>query len=280
MNQTDRLLQYMHGYKVSYLLFTAAELKLFSHLEQYTTAQSVAAATGLTEVGMAAILNIFTGLGLLERKERQFRLDETYRDLLTEDSPTSMLPLFNLEKHLLTHHNTFRQFKKAITAADGEDRFNKNKKDGIAHIYGTAMDNGGQLAALHIARAFRAVNSGTVLDIGGGAGTYSIRICQTNKNLQADIYDKKEMKAPCLSNVRKSGLMKKITFYDNDINTATIDKKYEGILISNLLHLFPLETIRDILKKASEALQDNGLLIIHDFFLENDCIYFLFTRQF
>ena len=49
-----------------------------------------------------------------------------------------------------------------------------------------------------------------------------------------------------------------------------LEKKYEGILLSNVLHLFSNEVNQKLLVKLAAALHRNGILIMHDFFLSED----------
>ena len=140
----------------------------------------------------------------------------------------------------------------------------------MAQTYGNAMDNGGKIAAIYVARAFGNVRSGKLLDIGGGPGTYSIQACKFYKGIHSTILDLPEMKEVADENIRKNQLEDRITFVPGSIVEDQISDKYDVVIISNLLHLFNADIRNAILAKAAACLNLNGKLILHDFFLNDD----------
>lgn len=270
MSPADNILRYMFGYKVTYLLFFAAQYKLFDYLVTPVTVQDIAEQLQLHSGALEIMLDIFTALGFLQKKDNQYQLVAGYQDLLTSQTQQSMLPLLNMESYLLGNYNTFPAIDHAMTTGNARDLFNQNEKDGISAIYGTAMDNGSRLAALHVARMFSSVQEGHILDLGGGAGSYSIKICNLNKHVQADIFDLADMQQVCEENIRQAGLTDRVHFTIKDARLDPIEGTYHGILISNLLHLLTKAEIADLLQRCSQALRPDGCVVLHDFFLKAD----------
>lgn len=268
MNSVHRVIQYLHGYKVTHMLMCAAEWKLFDLLIEPATAADVAEQLALHPDGTEIILDVFAGLGFLTKEMNHYQIYPCYRELLVSNSPQSMLPLIELEKHLLLHHNSLTAMQEAWKYGKGRDRFNENAKEGVAETYGMAMDNGSQLAALHVARIFSRLDKGCVLDLGGGPGTYAETICRLNKNLRVEVYDRPEMETVCMNNISSAGLTDRVTFRVKDLRVDPLERKYEGILLSNVLHLFAPEENRNLLQRCAEALQPGGVLVVHDFFLD------------
>lgn len=269
---TDLIVKLMHNYKLSYLLFYAAENKLFDYLTEMTTAEMVCRRMNFkSDQKMRIILDLFTGVGLLIKEEESYCLHQDYVNVLDSKSKYSVIPLLCLEKYLMLHHNFYDNLVYALEQ-DGSDNFNNHGKEDMEDVYGQAMDNGGRFAAHHIGRAFRQLKMECprILDIGGGIGNYSIPIVTYLKNAKVDIFERPEMEKECTENIRLHNMQESINFYSTNIIDKDIENNYDGILMSNVLHLYDTETVKLMVKKASESLLENGLLIIHDFFLEEN----------
>lgn len=270
MSLVNKLLEYLHGYKVTYLMMCAAEWKLFDELIEPTTAVEVARRLKLNTESTEIALNIFAGLGLIIKNDANYEIEPSYKELLVSESNQSILSLFVLEKHLLIHHNTISTLKDAWQTGKGRDSFNENGKEGVEQTYGKAMDNGGQLASLYVARIFSKLNKGKILDLGGGMGTYSEAICRLNKDINVDIYDCAEMEKVCMGHLKQAGFADRVTFKRKNILTDPIDDSCEGILISNVLHLFTMDENKRLLQKCAQVLKPKGIIVIHDFFLNDN----------
>lgn len=268
MNSVNHILAYLHGYKVTYLMMCAAEWKLFDELIEPVTAVQVAERLQLHPENTEMVLDIFAGLGLILKENNFYRIEACYQELLASMSNRSMLPLFQLEQHLLSRHNTIQAMKDAWQYGKVRDIFNENGKEGIQETYGQAMDNGGQLAALHTARIFSHLSEGLILDLGGGMGTYAGTICRLNSSIRMEVYDRPEMEKVCMDNLKSSGVADRVSFKRKNILSDPIDSRCDGILLSNVLHLFTQEDNRQLLKRCAQALNPGGLLVVHDFFLD------------
>lgn len=271
MNASDTILKYMHAYKLSYVLFTADSLGLFDQMVSPKTVEELSADTKTNKDSLEIILNFLVYMGCVESINGKYLLKVEFQDLLVRDTNTSMHDLMQLEAHLVKSQSHLKYMEKALLSV-GEDEFNKDSKDGMAMTYGHAMDNGGKIAAIYVARAFGDVKSGKILDIGGGPGTYSIQACKFYKDFQAVIVDLPEMREVALENIKRNNLENSITFVTKSIIDMQISEKYDIVIVSNLLHLFNEDIRNDILTKAASCLNPNGKLILHDFFLQDDKI--------
>lgn len=273
MNHSDYLLNLINAYKLSNALFVAAEYRIFDFMESKSSVQMIAEATGLNEEALEIILQIFCARKLLKQDaDRSYILEDSWKQLLDSRSKTSMIPLMKLEGFLSERHNTKRAMETVLLTGRGIDALNENGKEGMAEVYGQAMEAGGQFSSICIAREFRKVGGGRILDVGGGAGTHAIQICRYNPNVQIDIIDKKEMQAVCLEKIRRNRLESRIRFMIGDIFKTHFDQ-YEGILISNVLHLFDKNLNDQLLYKLVSSLKTSGLLLIHDFILDEAHIH-------
>lgn len=271
MNHTDNLLQIINGYKLSNALFIAAELEIFDYLDGVNSVETISNQLTVDPTALEIILDVFCSMNLVRKYgDKKYILDAQWKPLLDSKSKSSMIPLIKLEHYLSNKHTSADRFRDVLKSGWGSDDLNINAKEGKENLYGSVMNAGGQYSSVCIAREFSRSQKGTILDVGGGMGTHAIKICQFNSQINIDIVDKAEMKEQCLKNIREHGLEDRIHFLTGDIRDISLEKKYEGILLSNVLHLFSNEVNQKLLVKLAAALHRSGLLIMHDFFLSED----------
>lgn len=271
---SNLIIKILHSYKISYLLFYAAEHKIFDYLLEPITAQEVCSKLKISSSKkMEIILNIFSGYQILNKCNNKYCLKEEFLNLLCSESKESILYLINLEKYLMQNHNCYDQFVVSLES-DVQDDFNNQGKENMESTYGQAMQNGGRLAALQVGRIFRCIQkmSPKILDIGGGIGSYSISIVKCRPDAKVDIYERQEMRELGIKNIESEKLSDSISYHIVDIIKDEIHKKYDGILISNVLHLYQPDVIEVMLRKVTKCLEDDGVLVIHDFFLNENHI--------
>lgn len=271
MNHTDNLLQFINGYKLSNALFIAAELKIFDYIDGVNSVETISNQLSVDPKALEIILDVFCSMNLIRKSDdKKYILEAQWKPLLDSRSKSSMISLIQLEHYLSTNHSGKDRFKDVLKSGRGSDDLNLNAKEGKENVYGCVMDAGGQYSSVCIAREFNKVKKGTILDVGGGMGTHAIKICQFNPQLNIDIVDKAEMKEQCIKNIKEHGMEDRIHFLTGDIRDISLEKKYDGILESNVLHLFSDKINQKLLVKLASALHKGGILIMHDFFLSED----------
>jgi hypothetical protein len=103
---------------------------------------------------------------------------------------------------------------------------------------------------------------GPMLDLGGGAGTYTAAFLQAHPGEEAAIADKPEvLELVAVSRARLLPI---------DLLASELPKGQRVILLANVLHLFGESDCRRILAKAAAALAPDGLLIVKDLLVEPD----------
>ena len=108
-----------------------------------------------------------------------------------------------------------------------------------------------------------------LLDLGGGPGTYAVHFCKANEQLQAVIYDLPTTRPFAEKVVNQFGMSDRIDFVGGDYLTDSLPGEFDVIWLSHILHAQSPEECRSIIGKAAAALAPGGLMIIHDFILEN-----------
>ncbi len=112
----------------------------------------------------------------------------------------------------------------------------------------------------------------SLVDIGGGPGTYSIYACKANPKLRATVWD-----LPATIAIAKTVIegfpevADRMSVIEGDWNEDDFGSGYDALLMSNVMHGMPSNP-ESKLAKAFAALDPGGLIIIQDFILNDDRI--------
>ena len=117
--------------------------------------------------------------------------------------------------------------------------------------------------------AIDAVGDSSDRVLGGGPGTYSMALCQRFANLKAVIWDLPQTLAITKQVIERFGMKERITWQAGDWNRDQFGQGYDCLMMSNILHGQSSQADMK-LAKAARALMPGGLLIVHDFLLNND----------
>jgi SAM-dependent methyltransferase len=107
------------------------------------------------------------------------------------------------------------------------------------------------------------------LDLGGGPGTYAIHFCLHNQQLHATVYDLPDTRPFAERTISGFGLSDRIAFQQGDYTKQGIKGSYDVVWLSHILHGESPETCRDIIQKAVKVLEPGGMIIVHDFILND-----------
>ncbi|MBA4396336.1 MAG: SAM-dependent methyltransferase, partial [Syntrophus sp. (in: bacteria)] len=108
-----------------------------------------------------------------------------------------------------------------------------------------------------------------LLDLGGGPGAYAVHFCKANPQLRATVFDLPETRPFAEKTIAKFGLADRIAFAEGDYLHDNIPGTCDVALLSHILHAEGPADCRNLIKKAVSLLQPGGLIIIHEFILDN-----------
>ena len=104
-----------------------------------------------------------------------------------------------------------------------------------------------------------------LIDLGGGAASYSIALCDANPELEAVVVDQKEPLAIAKPLVEESNLEDRITLLEGDFFDTHLGNGYDVCLISGVVLIKPEEDSRRLFKFAFDILEPGGMVVIQDY---------------
>ena len=104
-----------------------------------------------------------------------------------------------------------------------------------------------------------------LLDLGGGAASYSMALCDAYPNLSAVVIDQKEPISIARGLVRERNLERRIRLVEGDFFEADLGEGYDVALISGVVVIKSKEDCLRLFRLAYEYLEPGGTIIIQDF---------------
>lgn len=249
-------------------LQTGVRLSLFTVLADGSlTLSKIIKKTGTDSRGTEYLLNALSAMGLLIKVEDSYKNSAAALELLCKDSPRYL-------GHIILHHHHildgWAQLDVAVkTGAPVSKRSYGTELERESFLMG--MFNLASAIAPNIATQIELTGRRRLLDLGGGPGTYAIHFCLANPHLHAVIFDRTTTEPFAQKTVARFGLTERIGFLGGDFNTQPITGgPYDVAWLSHILHSNGPEECREMIRKVLAVMEPGGLVLVHDFILDNN----------
>lgn len=230
------------------------------------SAEQVAAGIAADLRATRFLLDALAGMALIVKTGESYVNSEAAADLLDESAPGYL-------GHIIMHHHHlidgWAQLDEAVRT--GEPVVRRSYGDETERrSFLLGMYNLASGVAPKIVDAVGLGGRKRLLDLGGGPGTYAIHFCRHNPGLRAVVFDRKITEPFMRQIVASHGLQDRIDFIAGDFNRDLRSAgSYDVVWMSHVLHSNNFEQCVAIIEKISELLEPGGLLIIHDFILDD-----------
>nr|HID59879.1 methyltransferase [Desulfobacterales bacterium] len=215
--------------------------------------------------GARMLLNALTAMGLLTKKEGRYANTPWSKTLLVDGSPKYI-------GHMIIHHyhlvDAWSKLPQAIRSGRPVRRVSygeeEERESFLMGMFNVAME-----VAPEVVSQIDLTNRTHLLDLGGGPGTYAIHFCIANPQLRATVYDLSTTRPFALKTVERFGLAERIDFMAGNYIEDEIKGLYDVAWLSHILHGEGPADCEKIIKKAVSVLKPGGLILIHDFILDD-----------
>jgi predicted O-methyltransferase YrrM len=248
-------------------LHAGVKLDLFTAVgSERRTADDIAARLNTDPRGTAMLLDALSAMALLEKTADAFSNTRESLTYLSQDSPDYIGFMILHHHHLVA---SWSQLDEAVkTGQPVRSRANLQdpeiRKNFLMGMFNLAMNTAPRLVPLADLSGRR-----HLLDLGGGPGTYAIHFCRHNPDLRATVFDLPTTRPFALETIERFGLGDRIGFVGGDYLTDEIPGEYDVVWLSHILHGEGPRDCEDIIAKAVSALKPGGLILVHDFILDD-----------
>ena len=260
-----------YGFMASKALFAALEFDLFTHIGQGadTTRAEV---TGVAENRLITLLAALKSLGLVSEAGGRLVNAPATSKYLIAGAPAD----FRDYVQFVNGAFGYESFRHLDMALRGERVFpDKGFYEGLVYEAGiggerfsSAQHSGSLGPARLMAKRVDLKDRRKLLDVGGGSGAYSIAFCVANPQLSATILDFPQTVDTAKRYAREAGFADRIANLAGNAIAVDWPDGHDVVLMSYIWSAVGEAGIAILAKRAAAALPPGGLLLVHDFMVD------------
>lgn len=262
-----RILEISGFYWKTCTLHAGVKLDVFTTIgEDQLTAGDIAQKLNTDENALARLLNALTAMGLLS-KTGDLYANTDAAAFLSKKSPSYIGYMIMHHHHLV---ESWAQLDRAVkTGGCVRDRVVYHDDHERRESFLMGMFNMAMGIAPGLTKQISLAGRRHILDLGGGPGTYAIHFCLNNPQLKGTVYDLPTTRPFAEKTIEKFGLSDRIRFRDGNYLEDGIDSTYDVAWLSHILHGEGPEDCQNIIQKAVSALEPGGMIMVHEFILND-----------
>ena len=262
----ERVNEMSRNFWNSAVLRAGIKLNIFALLQnQALPCDDAAQACGANRRFMEAFLEACVALGLLDKRDGRYTDSAQAAAFLVPDKPTYV---GDLVLHITNYWHTWGKLDQLIKEGRTELPFENGFVDAPTYWTDYMLGQHNRATAgqgAYLVQSAALDGRRKMLDLGGGAASYSIALCAANPALRADVVDQVEPLEIARPLVEAAGLQDRITLVPGDFNTLELASDYDVVLISGVVLIKSEADCRAVFRRALGALQPGGLVIVQDF---------------
>jgi len=257
----------LSAYRLPRVILTALDLKLFTAIGKRTwILPDLARELKVSERGLSILCRNLAMAGLLHKKGNRYRNSRLAATALNADHPAYRGRYLDL---IASHSADWARLTEAVRTGEPLDKDEPEAPD-YRRNFTWAMHHRTLETAPKIAAQISLRGATTLLDLGGGPGTYAMAFLAANPGLCATVCDRPAALevAKEIAAARKAG--SRLSYLPLDLLTEDIPGRFDVIWYSNVLHIYSPEQNLSVFRRAKAALAPGGRFIIQDALL-HDC---------
>ncbi|MEW6218043.1 MAG: methyltransferase [Thermodesulfobacteriota bacterium] len=277
ITSAGQILSLSTGYWQASTLHAGVRLGVFTVLnEGGRSGEEVAAATGAHPRATTVLLNALAAMGLLQKTGDRFTNGPAAARFLVEGTPGYIGYI------ILHHHHLVDGWAQLDTAVRTGEAVEKRSygEERERESFQLGMFNLAMAIAPRLAAEIDLAGRRRLLDLGGGPGTYAIHFCLANPGLTAVIFDRPTTEPFARATVERFGLAGRIDFAAGDFNQTPLPAGCDVAWLSQILHSNGPEACQRLIRKTRDALAPGGLVMVHEFLLDDSHAAPLFPALF
>jgi predicted O-methyltransferase YrrM len=262
-----QLLELSGYYWKTCTLHAAVKLDVFTCLgEEQLSAEKVAKRLNASPRGTERLLNALVAMKLLIKTDDKYANSSSAGEFLSKNSPKYIGNIIMHHHHLVESWSQLDQAVQSGRPIRKRSSFDdeKRRESFLMGMFNMAMN-----IAPMLIPGIDISSRRHLLDLGGGPGTYAIHFCRHNPRLKATVFDMPTTRPFAEKTIARFELSERINFVGGNYLQDDIEGRFDAAWLSHILHGESPEGCKTIIEKAIAALEPGGIIIIHDFILNN-----------
>jgi ubiquinone/menaquinone biosynthesis C-methylase UbiE len=265
----ETVLRLAQGFMECRIFQAAAELNLFTILDQTPLpAGEIAARISGDARALPVLLDALAAMGLLVKREGAYECEGGVSRMLSDKSPQTILPLVLHMASLWKRWSCLTDIVKG--RGNSDDEFDFSRDAGELRAFIGAMHSIGASMAKQFVEAVGSGAAQSLLDVGGGSGTYTIAFLRAAPGMHATLFDLPEVIVMARERLKNEGLLDRTTLVPGSFYLQEFPEGHDLALISAIIHSNSLEENLELYRKVFRALKSGGRILIRDHVMSPD----------
>jgi len=262
----DDLRDAITAYRLPRILIASLELNLFTAIGTGAwTVPDLAREVKVSERGLAILCRNLAMAGLLKKSGEAYRNNRLGATALNAQHLAYRGDYLRL---IISHWADWGRLLESVKSGLPLDHDQPDEPD-YRRRFTWAMHHRTLETAPKIAAQIDLRGARTLLDLGGGPGTYAMAFLAKNPTLRATVCDR-----PAALDVAKEiaathKAAARLSYLPLDVMVEDIPRTYDVIWYSNVLHIYGPKDNQALFRRALAALNPGGRLLIQDAFLHD-----------
>ena len=251
-------------YQYSRAILSALELDLFTAIGARTwPIAALARRLRADQRGVDILCRNLAALGLLVQRGSAYRNTLLTRTELNRRSPAYRGAYLDL---ISNHWHDFTQLTDSVCSGKPLDA-DEPESPAWRRSFTWAMHHRSREQAKTVARFLDLRRARTLLDLGGGPGTYAMAFLAANPALRATVVDRPAALKVAREIAATHPAKTRLSFETLDFMRDPLPGRYDVVWLSNIIHIYAPAQNVGLFRKIRKALTPDGRLFIHDAFL-------------
>lgn len=261
-----------YGFLASKALFAALNLELFGHIAKgAVSSKALVDATGVPLHRLETLIAALVSTGVLIRERGTLANAPATARYLVPGEPAYFGDYYRLQiggqiyGNMLDLDAGLRGDEAALAHKHMSGWLSDPQR---AEDFSRAQHAGSLGPAMMLAKRLDLSGTRHLLDVAGGTGAFAITFCQRNPGLNAAILDFPAVIDVARRYVAEAGMADRIALVTGDAREIDWPGEQDAVLLSYLLSAVDGADVAPLLARAHAALRPGGMLVVHDFMLD------------
>ena len=227
----------------------------------------------MAENRLETLLTALTSLGLLVNDEGRYANAPASETYLVKGKPAYFGDYFSLQTDQFifpAYNHLGAVINGQGTPADWRDYESLMQDTETAERFSRGQHAGSLGPAIALSKQLDLSAHSSLLDVAGGSGAFTIMLCKRNPGLSATVFDFPTALPIARDFIADARLDDRVDFFAGNVITGDWPRGHDAVLMSYLFSAVGADAMPVLLGKAHETLPPGGMLILHDFMVEND----------
>jgi len=244
------------------VLIAAAHLDLFDWIgKRKENPKALAAHFGGAAAGWEIFLDALCGMGLIRKHGNTYANSAFAARCLGRAGTASLLPAYDA-------WDIWGGLATALVSGKRPTKQNPFLSDRRkTQRLLLSLDLDAREIAPYLIRKLPLSHARTLLDVGGGLGTFSIAFCRHYPKLRATLLEHPRVTSRSRRAVKAAGMAKQVRVMGADILRDALPQGFDCVLVSNVLHAHGRAENQILLRRLRRCLNPGGQLIVRDVFM-------------